>query len=339
MLATGSGMTRVTFINVGYGESIFIEEIKAGRRTFSILIDGGNPYDAAYGPEYDRHPGQVPVARYLHGLGVETLDLVILTHFHIDHIGGLPQVLREFRCGALWTNYALQDAPPEIGEAALSGYRPEARVMARSLELLYELGVLARRNGIATRLVEVNEYGQSLGAGLVVDTFAPGGAVYGKMDALVKEFYRTAPENPEASGGVLMALDKLANRSCAAFRFVCAGGSALLPADLPATYWNSVLDEGRSIAAAILKFAHHGQRDGVSSRLVSAVGPSDVVFCTSEDNPFKCPDPPVFTFFPAGTRFAATGAVPLPPVWKTGEPHAAVVYEIEGEAGVRLYLR
>lgn len=336
MLATGSGMTRVTFINVGYGESVFIEEIKAGKRIFAILVDGGNPYDATYGPEYDRHPGQVPVARYLHGLGVETLDLVILTHFHIDHIGGLPQVLREFRCGALWTNYALQDAPPETDAAELSGYRAEARVMAHSLELLYELGLLARREGVVTRLIEANEYGQPLGAGLVADKFSPGAEVYGKMDALVKEYYRAAPENSE---DVLLALDRLANRSCAAFRLVCAGGSVLLPADLPALYWNPVLDEGRSIAATILKFAHHGQKDGVSSRLVSAVSPSDVVFCTSEDNPFKCPAPPVFTFFPAGTRFAATGAVPLPPTWKTVEPHAAVVYEIEDGAGARLYLR
>ncbi|MCE5257419.1 MAG: MBL fold metallo-hydrolase, partial [Spirochaetaceae bacterium] len=338
-------MTRITFINVGYGESILVEELKAGRRIFSMLVDGGNPYDEVYGPEYDRHPGQVPAAKYLHAQEIFKLDLVILTHFHIDHVGGLPQVLREFRCGELWSNYVFQEKPPAIEVSELAGYQSEARVMAHSLRLLSELFSLAGQQGIQVRLVAEDEFDIPLTSDLKIDRYAPGDAIYGRMDSLVKaacSAERGDADKTDAAEGEgnaesrLMALDRLANPSCTAFRIACMDRRVLLPADLPATFWNPILDEGNSIAADILKFAHHGQKDGVSKRFAAAVNPSEVVFCTSEDNPFHCPNPSVFPFFPAGTHFTATGATPLPPTWKTGEPHSAVIYEIRDDSSIRM---
>jgi len=37
-------MLRISFINVGYGDSILVEELHGSRRTFSMLVDGGPPY-------------------------------------------------------------------------------------------------------------------------------------------------------------------------------------------------------------------------------------------------------------------------------------------------------
>lgn len=71
-----SGQVTVHFIDVGQGDAIFIET--PGQ---NILIDGG-----------ERGPA---VADYLLSLGVESLDLVIGTHPHSDHIGGLINVLQE----------------------------------------------------------------------------------------------------------------------------------------------------------------------------------------------------------------------------------------------------
>lgn len=65
----------------------------------SILIECGNAYalvDAGY-PE----SGQT-VVDYLAGLGVQRLNLVVGTHPHGDHIGGLPTVLKNYPADNIW---------------------------------------------------------------------------------------------------------------------------------------------------------------------------------------------------------------------------------------------
>lgn len=69
----------VHFIDVGQGDSILIQTPSQ-----NILIDGG---ERSAGPT---------VVKYLQDQGVNKLDLVISTHPHSDHIGGLINVLKAF---------------------------------------------------------------------------------------------------------------------------------------------------------------------------------------------------------------------------------------------------
>lgn len=71
---------QVHFIDVGQGDSIFID---AG--DYDILIDGG-----------DNKYGQTVVS-YLNSLGTDDIELLISTHPHADHIGGLDTVLNHFK--------------------------------------------------------------------------------------------------------------------------------------------------------------------------------------------------------------------------------------------------
>jgi competence protein ComEC len=64
----------IHFIDVGQGDSIFIDLPE-----HNILIDGG-----------DRNSGAL---QYLQSLNVDLLDIVVGTHAHSDHIGGLIEVL------------------------------------------------------------------------------------------------------------------------------------------------------------------------------------------------------------------------------------------------------
>lgn len=75
----GSGLLRAHFIDVGQGDSILLETPSA-----TVLIDGG-----------PRSAGDT-VVQYLVRRGIEHLDLVIGTHPHEDHIGGLIPVLQQF---------------------------------------------------------------------------------------------------------------------------------------------------------------------------------------------------------------------------------------------------
>jgi len=74
----------VSVIDVGQGDSILIES-PAGR---TMLIDGGDTKNKA---------GRFKVLPYLHSRGVNSLDIVMLTHPHDDHVGGLVDVLNNMK--------------------------------------------------------------------------------------------------------------------------------------------------------------------------------------------------------------------------------------------------
>jgi competence protein ComEC len=70
------GVLTVTVVDVGQGDAILIEHPDGG----AVLIDTGPvPFDA--------RSGLVP---FLLRWGIEELDVVIITHPHDDHAGGLP---------------------------------------------------------------------------------------------------------------------------------------------------------------------------------------------------------------------------------------------------------
>jgi competence protein ComEC len=76
--ALPTGTLRVTFIDVGQGDSAWLETSTGT----GILIDGG---PVAAGPT---------VVAFLQNQGVEAIDVVVLSHGHADHIGGLVDVLQ-----------------------------------------------------------------------------------------------------------------------------------------------------------------------------------------------------------------------------------------------------
>ena len=81
---SGNGLT-IHFIDVGQADCALLE--CDGKY---MLIDGGNVED-----------GQMVVS-YLKQMGVETIDRVVCTHAHEDHVGGLPAVLSVFDAGIVY---------------------------------------------------------------------------------------------------------------------------------------------------------------------------------------------------------------------------------------------
>ena len=71
---------KVHFIDVGQADSIYIQLPDNN----DILIDGGNTADGS------------TVVNYLRSQNVDDIELMIATHPHEDHIGGLPAVLDAF---------------------------------------------------------------------------------------------------------------------------------------------------------------------------------------------------------------------------------------------------
>lgn len=86
--------TRITFIDVGQGDSALIET-KTGK---VILIDGGGTRDNRF------DIGRRVVAPLLWNKAVRTIDLLVLSHPHPDHMNGLLFILRSFKVREVWSS-------------------------------------------------------------------------------------------------------------------------------------------------------------------------------------------------------------------------------------------
>ena len=82
----------VHFIDVGQGDAILMESAGA-----TFLIDGGK--------------ASANVENYLQGHGIADIDLMVATHPHEDHYGGLIDVLSLFDVHEIWTNGQTSDDP------------------------------------------------------------------------------------------------------------------------------------------------------------------------------------------------------------------------------------
>lgn len=93
------GQLEVHFIDVGQGDCILVR-FPGGS---NMLVDtGGKIGDLAGG----RVVGDAVVVPYLQRLGINRLEVLVITHLHGDHAGGLPAVLDNFKVKALVTSMA-----------------------------------------------------------------------------------------------------------------------------------------------------------------------------------------------------------------------------------------
>ena len=97
--ALHSGKLEVTVLDVGQGDALFVA-FPDGK---TMLVDAGE------GPSLNSSQqrvgldlGESVVSAYLWSRRIQVLDVVVATHAHWDHIGGLRSVLGNFRVGEVW---------------------------------------------------------------------------------------------------------------------------------------------------------------------------------------------------------------------------------------------
>jgi competence protein ComEC len=101
--SVSQGLLEVTAIDVGQGDSLLVVNPK-GR---TMLIDAGGPVGgvteaAAASSVFDI--GEDVVSPYLWSRGIRRLDILVLSHAHSDHMGGMAAVMRSFRPKELWVS-------------------------------------------------------------------------------------------------------------------------------------------------------------------------------------------------------------------------------------------
>jgi len=104
--AVTRGALEITAIDVGQGDSIFVA-MPGGKL---MLLDGGGIATFGKHVRTNLNIGEDVVSPYLWSRSIRSLNVVVLSHAHDDHIGGLPAVLENFHVKELWTG-ATPDSP------------------------------------------------------------------------------------------------------------------------------------------------------------------------------------------------------------------------------------
>lgn len=113
-----AGNLTVHFIDVGQGNATLLRATE-DEETYNLLINAGD----WTGDE---------VVPYLHSQSVESLDVVIGTHIHADHIGQLDEIIQEFPVEEVWmtgnvhTTGAFEDVLAAIEQSDASYVEPRS---------------------------------------------------------------------------------------------------------------------------------------------------------------------------------------------------------------------
>lgn len=97
-LAIAPGRLELTAVDVGQGDGLFVA-FPDGR---TMLVDGGGipTFGSAAKPRIDT--GEDVVSPYLWSRRLQHVDVIASTHGHVDHTGGLPALMRNFRPAEVW---------------------------------------------------------------------------------------------------------------------------------------------------------------------------------------------------------------------------------------------
>lgn len=274
---------KMHFINVGYGEAIFVE-----RNGFTILIDGGTNR-----PEEYECPGCIRVTEYLESLGVNQIDLVIITHIHDDHIGGITDIIRNFPVKQVWINVKpgkmVMDMVERF-ESVIDG-NLSSTLFRNALASYGEIYDACEHRGIPFFQKGTEDGGLTLAEGFEIEILTPHKALQKEVLALFSMLLEE--KDPGKAEALFRAIDQGGNRSSISLRIKAGKAAALLSGDKVDGWEEIYKQRGNTLESQILKLTHHGQRDGMPSAMVELSQPEIFVVCTSADKRFHSAHPDV----------------------------------------------
>ncbi|MGB9804220.1 ComEC/Rec2 family competence protein, partial [Desulfofundulus sp.] len=244
----GENRLVVHFIDVGQGDSILVQT-PGGR---NMLVDAGGWSGEL---ESGEGAGDRVVVPYLRRLGIRRLDVLVITHPHEDHAGGMKAVIGAFPVGLVLVSPA---GRAENYSVSKDGSREQLSAAYRALMA-----------GLAAR-------------GVPVKTVAAGDRLH--LDRAL-DVRVLGPPRPLLSG-----TRSDLNNASVVLRIRYGEEVLLLTGDMEVEAQQALLDAGVNPGCTVLKIPHHGSRYFLPAFL-ERTHPLVAVISVGQHNNFGQPDP------------------------------------------------
>ena len=260
-------MLEVFFCNVGDGDAVLLRERRPEGDACTVLVDAGRPY-------VESREGSLrkDALEYLLDRQVMHLDRLILTHPHIDHVGGALRIVRAIRVDRL----EMLTVPPPDARWVLRSFtdtRKPPNGLRQMLNVLRELSDAARERGTAVEVIEPGD--QALTDRLTMTVHYPRAEILDRQRRVFDALYAGEPV-PEA---LCTQVAKERNLSSLMLRFSYGGRSVLLTGDRYAADW----EDEDVLPCDILKLPHHGDRKSMTEPLLKKLSPWCAVISCEND--------------------------------------------------------
>ena len=254
-------MLTLDFINVGYGDAILIRDTGAA---FSMLVDCGDITVGNGGPESKR----ISAAEFLHREDIHTLDLLVLTHLHRDHSGGLTELLRTVRVKEFWCNYLPPHGYWGAQVPVEKTFSAGARCLLESLNIYLSALKTMEAQNTAIRLMEDSPMAVDLTTDLHAEIYLEDRELFRRQEAIWQN-----------------VLNHFINNTSIRMRLNCGDTSVELPGDVYAACW----EKHDLSPCAIMKLPHHGHKDSITPKLLDMLAPQHAVISVSNTRMDDCP--------------------------------------------------
>ena len=265
-------MLRIHFINVADGDAILIEE-QDGSKSFRMMVDTGRK-------ELDPVPGsrRCLAVEYLREKNISHLNMVVITHLHTDHSGGLSSFLPEISIEHVYSGFFPGSSgtriPPEPnGQKTVCGLIECVNQWAADVERLREAGCRLHTVSETRRGLPLTP---SLSADLICPNPTENAAQRLVWDAMLQG--KPVPED------LKYWASKSRNPGSLRLRLHYAGRSLLLAGDCYGYVW----ENDDTSPCDILKVPHHGDGKAMTETLAARLHPRHaVISCGAEYIPHK----------------------------------------------------
>lgn len=275
------GKCKVYFINVGYGDAIYIEHIRDDR-VFNILIDGGRPENE----NYEGYHKRIKAVDFLKSKGVDEIDLMINTHLHEDHVGGLLDVIEEIKIKEYWCTYEVPSYLLSKQLKLQDEFNEHQYRLANAINIYNRIFTKLYRENKKIRIIDRIELDQVINGCLNLDIFGPSENSSRELKNMMQKIYES---DDIAICDELMILNERLNSTSIICRIGFGESSILFMGDRGNEYFEVLSDIKNDISSSILKVGHHGDNHCVSKEFLNNVKPSVVIISVSDDKNYGCP--------------------------------------------------
>ena len=278
-------MLVLDFINVGNGDSILVRELEGGALRFSMLVDCGhdNLIRDDHPAPTDPRSRRIYAGDFLKKEGVDHLDVLLATHYHRDHIGGLSRVLEAAAVGQFIASYIPPEENGPLDPDGDNGLPKAARNLLRCVDM-YARALREHPD----RVEEFIEYPGDrverlqLTEDLSMDLIAGEPALYPRQKAIYDAAFRG-----ERNAYDLMRWTKSMNISSLRQRLYYHGREIVLGGDAYGVVW----DNDTLFPCDILKVPHHASLASINRKVLSRLAPRTAVVCVAAGRPAPRPHP------------------------------------------------